>query len=63
MQKDFDSWAEVKKKIHEKGFNSYFKERDVWWCRLGVNIGDEEDGKGNSFLRPVLVIKKFNRRT
>ena len=38
-----------------------FKEREVWWCSLGVNVGDEQDGKGSSFTRPVLVLKKFNR--
>ena len=35
------------------------KEKDVWYAQLGVNIGNEEDGKGNTFKRPVLVIKKF----
>jgi len=29
---------------------------------LGLNIGDEEDGKNNLYERPVLVLKKFNRR-
>lgn len=38
-----------------------FREREVWWCSLGVNVGDEQDGKGQSFTRPVLVLKKFNR--
>ncbi len=38
-----------------------FKEREVWWCSLGANIGDEQDGKGRSFTRPVLVLRKFNR--
>ena len=35
------------------------KEKDVWYAQLGVNIGNEEDGKGNTFKRPALVIKKF----
>lgn len=37
-----------------------FKEREVWWCRLGVNVGYEQNGKGEQFFRPVLVLKKFN---
>ena len=27
---------------------------------MGINIGDEQDGKGASFARPILVLKKFN---
>ncbi len=62
MQKDFDNWTAIKKESHGKEGRTLFKERDVWWCKLGVNIGDEQDGKGEFFLRPVLVIRKFNKR-
>jgi mRNA interferase MazF len=27
---------------------------------MGLNIGSEQDGKGNEFLRPVVVFHKFN---
>ena len=27
---------------------------------MGENVGDEENGKGDVFRRPVLVFKKFN---
>ncbi|MEA3521895.1 MAG: type II toxin-antitoxin system PemK/MazF family toxin [Campylobacterota bacterium] len=30
------------------------------FLKLGKNIGFEQDGKGEEFLRPVLVLKKFN---
>ncbi len=33
---------------------------EVYWCSIGENIGDEENGKGLKFRRPVLVFKKFN---
>ncbi len=36
-------------------------EGEVYWCALGLNVGDEENGKGVDYRRPVLVIKKFNR--
>ncbi len=39
-----------------------FKEREVWWCSIGANIGDEEDGKNEFFSRPVLVVRKFNKK-
>jgi len=61
MQKSFDSWNERKKSINDLVFSGYFHEREIWWCSLGMNIGDEEDGKNEFFERPVLVIKKFNR--
>jgi len=38
-----------------------FKERDIWWTSIGVNVGFEEDGKNSNYVRPVLVVKKFNR--
>ena len=60
MQKDFNEWNEVKKKLALASGRKYFKVREVWWCHLGVNLGDEEDGKGPHFFRPVLIIKKFN---
>ena len=39
----------------------FFHEREVWWCSLGVNVGYEQDGKGERFARPVLIFKKFNK--
>jgi len=38
----------------------YFKEGDIWWCSLGMNIGSESYGKGEDFRRPVLVFKKLS---
>ena len=37
-----------------------FHEREVWWCSLGANIGFEQDGGGEDFERPVVILKKFN---
>lgn len=62
MQKDFDGWHPVKKNLNNDENLLMFKERDVWWCSIGVNVGHEQDGKGDFFNRPVLVIKKFNHR-
>lgn len=61
MQKDFEQWNLQKQKIQAAIVRPMFKERDVWWCSFGVNVGDEQDGKGQRFTRPVLVFKKFNR--
>lgn len=60
--KDFQAWSHVKESIQEKTGNlPSYKEREVWWAQLGVNIGDEEDGKGEYFSRPVLIVKGFSK--
>ena len=60
--KEFDRWNKLKMSFENRP-ESYvsFRERDVWWCSLGVNLGSEEDGKNDLFERPVLVIRKFSR--
>jgi len=55
------NWFKVKFKIHEQNNPPTFKEKDVWWCNLGQNIGCEENGKNQFFTRPVLIIRKFNK--
>jgi len=61
-KKNFDGWNVKKKDINSNGYNPpMFKERDVWWVSVGINVGFEEDGKHEKFIRPVLVVKKFNR--
>jgi mRNA interferase MazF len=62
MQKDFDKWNRRKKEINGTEFNSYIHAREIWWCSIGLNVGDEEDGKNALFERPVLIIRKFNQR-
>ncbi len=32
----------------------------MWFSSLGENIGFEQDGSGESFLRPMLIVRKFN---
>lgn len=62
--KDLRGWCDLKIKIEsEKSENSHVvSEGDIWWCYLGSNIGDEQDGVGESYSRPVLVVRKFNRK-
>lgn len=54
----FDQWNDEKKRIHtEKRTSIYIKPRQIWFTKMGVNIGAEQNGR-KSFLRPVLVLKK-----
>lgn len=59
--KDYDAWNKKKKAVQAGEFQRFVHEREIWWCSIGLNIDDEEDGKNDQFERPVLVIKKFNR--
>lgn len=60
MKKDFQKWHSKKEKINDIEKPPFFHEREIWFCHLGANVGFEQDGAGNDFLRPVLVIRKFN---
>ena len=59
---DYDAWNKLKKKIQTNTdeINFFPKEGEVWMSMLGKNIGYEQNGSGDNFSRPVLVIKKFN---
>ena len=61
MLKDFDSWNKIKKVLDGEDREAFAYPREVWWCSLGVNIGFEQDGKGEDFSRPILVIKGFSK--
>ncbi len=58
---EFDGWNVYKIRLSDPDRHVvYFKEREVWWCSIGVNIGYEENGKGVDFCRPVLILRKFS---
>ena len=62
MEKDFDNWNELKKKINVRN-PIYVSERDIWFCSVGLNVGSEQSGKHELFERPVLVIKEVTLNT
>ena len=59
--KQFDKWNEVKKFVDDRTNIVNYKEREIFWTRIGENVGFEQNGKGNEFSRPVLVVKKLNK--
>ena len=58
MNKGYDSWNEVKKKTNAEQPRLYTV-REIWWCRFGVNIGTELDGKGEWYVRPCVIMRGF----
>ena len=63
MQKDFDRWNHSKKKINAAADRPFYHAREIWWCAVGVNVGNELDGTGKHHDRPVLVLRPFNAET
>ena len=58
---EFDKWNEVKKTTQQDNTLRSFKHRDIFYMKMGQNIGYEQNGKGDNFVRPVIVLKKFNK--
>lgn len=60
MSEHFDEWNSVKKET-DTLTSPIFKEREVYYIRMGHNIGHEQNGKGDEFVRPVVVLKRLSR--
>jgi mRNA interferase MazF len=58
MEKDFDGWNGKKKETHGEEARLYTV-REIWWCRLGVNVGTEQDGRGEWYVRPCVIMRGF----
>lgn len=58
--KDFDGWNEEKKRINDSNPPVFLHEREVWWCKLGINVGFQQDGKNRQFSRPVVILKTYS---
>lgn len=57
MDKDFDAWNIIKKQVHSHPRHLLYTTREVWWAHVGLNIGFEQDGTGEEFDRPVLILR------
>ena len=60
LMKNFDEWNTLKKRVDDRNRKVYVKEREIWWCTLGLNVGAEIDGKNQIFERPVLILKAMS---
>lgn len=54
----FDTWNEKKKITDFTGTCPHFSVGEIWWAQLGQNIATEVAGKGNDFLRPVIILQR-----
>lgn len=63
MQKDFDKWNKIKKEVDGDRLSKLYHAREIWWCSLGVNVGFEQNGGGQEYQRPVLILKGMSKDT
>ncbi len=60
-ESEYDKWNERLKYLNVSGKRGpFFKEGEIWWCSIGLNVGFEENGKGELCNRPVFILKKLN---
>ena len=62
MQKKFDNWNELKQNIEKDDITINIKEKNIYFLSIGQNIGIESYGKGDKFLRPVIVYRKLGSK-
>ena len=62
MQKDYKKWTPVKMTANnEANVRPNYKEGGIYWVLVGDNVGMEQDGKGELFARPVVVVRGFSK--
>ncbi|PCI25763.1 hypothetical protein COB57_00965 [Candidatus Peregrinibacteria bacterium] len=61
MHNNQNEWQKKKEKIKNALKDIVFHEGEIWFASLGLNVGKEQDGKGEDFLRPVVVLKKMSK--
>ena len=59
--KEFDVWNLVKQERDSVVLPPQFREGQIWYIAIGVNVGCEINGKDILFARPVLILRKFNK--
>ncbi|MDO9206698.1 MAG: type II toxin-antitoxin system PemK/MazF family toxin [Sulfuricurvum sp.] len=55
----FDDWNIVKKVTDQNTRTIGIKPREIFWAKIGENVGYEQNGKGENFARPVIIVKKL----
>jgi mRNA interferase MazF len=58
-----DNWNKEKYLTHSRKEYPSIKAGQIWWCRMGENIGTEINGKHKTFTRPVYILKKLNQKS
>lgn len=64
MKNEFDKWNIKKQKLEAEEYSeeNFPQIGEVWMGVIGKNIGYEQNGTGNNFSRPVVIVSKFNNK-
>lgn len=57
--KNYDDWNQVKKSTNKNKRKLGIKPREIFWAKIGQNIGSEEYGKDKNFARPIIIIRQL----
>jgi len=63
LEEDYNNWNKLKQNINKKNKIIYFREGQIWYINMWINIWYEEDWKKENYSRPVLILKKFSKDT
>jgi len=63
MEKDFKKWSNIKQKLEKRTINQFFKEWEIRWMSVWLNLKNESCWKWKDFRRPVLILKKLSSNT
>ena len=55
------SWHDVKAVVRDRP-EVWCRPGSVWWTYWGENIGAELNGKGEEYLRPVIILTSFSKK-
>lgn len=61
--KDFDTWNAQKQILDISQTYLHPRAGEIWWVCIGMNVGLEIYGKGDMYLRPVLIINAEDNNT
>ncbi len=56
--KDFEWWNKDKQRVDNNNTERYINKREIWNCKLGINIWNESNWKWK-YMRPVLIIERI----
>ena len=60
-EKNFDEWNRLKQRLDATDRVAFIHEGDVWFCSIGKNVGQEQDGKHALYEWPILIVRTFTK--
>lgn len=55
-QEEYQKWFRIKCRLNAARLSFFIHRKEIWVCHFGLNVGHEQHGAGDSFVRPVLVL-------